>query len=249
MLLKKSILSLLICLTATSVIAETSSNLPPMLLKNATCRFRKKDNLNYCLNKDNKKITAELRKYEDGIITRSIPVINGVIDGTVRSFAINGDKIYEKNYKKGILHGTSTTYHDNNVIKSTIPYVKGLKEGIAKHYYNDGTLHVQSTYVEDKLDGQMNTYTKTGEPLFQFITAQNSFIEGKCKYLDEKDTVKTQKIPEIFIDAVNNNCITLGTELSKKCCSLDKSDILTNCNKTWLKNNINELRNYIKSCQ
>lgn len=249
MSLKKYIFLLLICLIATGVIAQTNSTLSPMLLKNATCKFRKKDNLNYCLDKKNNRITAELRKYEDGVITRSIPVINGLIDGTVRSFAINGNKIYEKSYKRGILEGTSITYHDNNVIKSTIPYVKGKKEGLAKYYYNDGTLHVQSTFVNNQLDGQMKTYTKSGKPLFQLITAQNQYIEGTCKYFDEKDTVKTQKIPEIFIDAVNNNCITLGTELTKKCCSLDKSNVLDNCNKNWLKSNINQLRSYIQSCK
>ncbi len=249
MLLKKSILSILICLITTNVVAETSFNLSPMLLKQAKCRLRKKDNLNYCITKDNKPITAELRKYEDGIIVRSIPVINGLINGIALSFDKKGNKLYEKKYKKGFLEGTSITYHDNNIIKSSIPYVKGQKEGIAKHYYPDGTLHVQSTYVQDELDGQMKIYTKSGEPLFQLITAKNTYIEGSCQYLDEKNTVKTLQVPEIFIDAVNNNCITLGTEYTKKCCSLDKSNVLSNCNKTWLKNNISQLRNYIKSCE
>jgi antitoxin component YwqK of YwqJK toxin-antitoxin module len=228
---------------------QNNTNLPVKLLKNANCKLRKKDNISYCLDDQNKKITAELRKYEDGVVVRSIPVVKGLIDGTVKSYSLSGNLLYEKAYSKGKLNGLSITYHENNQIDTQIPYSNGLKEGIAKYYYENGNMRTQLTFVNNKLDGKLRSYTKDGETLFDIITAQNKYIEGTCKYIDTQDSlIKTQNIPDIFIEALNNNCISLGKELTEKCCSLDKTNISTKCNKKWLKNNIEQLKSYVKDC-
>ncbi len=227
---------------------ETSSKLPVKLLKYHKCKQRKKDNISYCVDENNQKITAELRKYEDGVLISSIPVINSLIDGTVKSYNLSGDVISEKKYQKGKLNGLSTTYFDNKLIETQIPYQNGLKEGVAKYYYEDGSMQTQCTFINNKLDGQLRRYTKEGEILFDIITAQNSHIEGICAYLDENNKIKKQNIPEILLEAVNQKCIEFGTELSSKCCSINTTKVLETCNKKWLKNNITTLKNYIKSC-
>ena len=228
---------------------KAPQELPAKLLKHYKCKQRKNDNISYCVDKDNKKVTAELRKYEDGKMLLSIPVINSLIDGTVKSYDLSGNLEYEKTYSKGKLNGPSTTYFPNKFIEKQIPYSNGLKEGVAKYYYQEGTMHTQCTYVNDKLDGKLKTYTKDKEVLYDIVTAQDKFLEGTCQYLGQNNQIESQKIPEILLDAVNNRCIAFGTELSKKCCSIDKNDILSECNKEWLKENIETLREYLKKCE
>ena len=75
------------------------------LSKETHCRFRKKDKKTYCTDKNNKRITGEIRRYADGEIVLSIPVKNGLIDGKITSNDVKGNLIYTKEYKKGIQEG------------------------------------------------------------------------------------------------------------------------------------------------
>lgn len=228
-------------------ITDNSKNI--YLLKNSKCRYRKKDRTTYCVDKNNTKITGELRKYESGKIIRSLHAKNGLLNGTAKAFETNGNKIYEKTYLNGQLHGPSITYHPENKTQSIIPYVKGKKEGIAKYYYPSGNPHAQCTYVDDKLDGQMLTYDENGKTIYDVVTANDKFVIGSCSYINEKNEIKTKEIPQILLDAINANCINMGNTIMKSCCSFDDSDELSNCNKTWLSQHKEQLEAYTTDCK
>ncbi|MBQ8751103.1 MAG: toxin-antitoxin system YwqK family antitoxin [Alphaproteobacteria bacterium] len=254
MLLRSFFVLLLVASITNNAIAKditppTTNGTKLHLLKNTKCRYRKKDRTTYCVDKNNTKITGELRKYESGKVIRSLHAKNGLLEGTAKAVETNGDKIYEKTYVKGQLHGPSITYHPENKIQSVIPYVKGKKEGIAKYYYPSGNPHVQCTYVEDKLDGQMLTYDENGKTIYDVVTANDKFVIGSCSYIDEKNEIKTKEIPQILLDAINANCINMGNTIMKSCCSFDDSDELSNCNKTWLSQHKEQLEAYTTDCK
>ncbi len=212
------------------------------LLKNSKCRYRKKDRITYCTDLKNTPLTGDIRLYEDGEVIRSIPVEKGLIHGTVKSFEVNGDKRYTKEYKNGRIHGQEETFYPQNKTEKIIPYVNGYKEGLAKEFYPNGILKKQYTYVEDTLDGQLRTYTEEGKVLYDVITANNKYVEAKCSFLDENNNISQKEVPTILLEAINNGCATLGEQL-KTHCSISLSSELETCNLNWLKENEENLKN------
>lgn len=237
----------------TSISAYATKNTTPSpkkeiyLQKDTYCRYRKKDKKTYCLDKENKRITGEIRAYQDGKIIRSIPVKNGLIHGKIVAKYTNGNMSYTTEYKNGIQEGLHETYYDNNQINTSIPYQNGKKEGVAKFYYENGYLYTQCTYTEDKKDGAARIYDDKGNLLFDLITANDKIVTGTCNYLNENNKIETKEIPNIFIEAINANCVTFGTELTKDNCPLDKKNKLENCDKKWLKENIKSLREFVSN--
>jgi len=256
MFFNKLLFILTCCLIATSqtALASTENKAKDTnsiyLLKHVSCKYRKKDKVSYCVDKDNKNITGEIRKYADGKITLSIPVKDGLIDGTVRAFKRNGEKKYEKNYQNGQVHGLYDTFYEGNKIETSTTYKNNIKEGIAKHYYTNGYIEKQLTYVADKMDGKMRTYNKQGKTTFDFITANNKIVKGTYNYLDTKGKVQSDSLPQIIIDALNNECVTLRNELTENCYLIDiDSSEDSNCNQTWLNDNLKPLELLINKCK
>ena len=254
-MISKKVFYLIITTMLTTSIASANANtikdttIPQKkeiyLQKNTRCRYRKKDKRTYCLDKENKRITGEIRAYQDGKIVRSIPVKNGLVHGKIIAKYTNGNMMYTKEYKNGIQDGLHETYNDNNQIYTSIPYKNGVKEGVAKFYYENGFLYTQCIYTENKMDGNARSYDNKGNLLFDLIMANNKVAAGTCNYLDENNKIKTKEIPNIFIEAFNANCVLFGTELMKNNCSLDKKNKLENCDKKWLKENIKALREFV----
>ena len=252
MILKRTLFVMLAFFIINSANAGTSStpkektiNKPKektvYLSKETHCRFRKKDKKTYCTDKNNKRITGEIRRYADGEIVLSIPVKNGLIDGKITSNDVKGNLIYTKEYKKGIQEGMHTTYYKDGKIASQVPYINNKKDGVAKYYYENGFLEIQYTYIEDKIDGQAKIYDNSGQILFDLITANNKIIEGKCTYIDNKEQIQTKPLPSIIKDAINESCLEAGTSLAKNQCSIKRREAYNYCNQKWLKNNIKEL--------
>ncbi|MBR5154496.1 MAG: hypothetical protein IKW58_02090 [Alphaproteobacteria bacterium] len=236
-------------ITEKTALANTENNKETSkiyLLKHTKCRYRKKDRVTYCVDAKNKPITGEIRLYEDGEIIRSIPVTQGLIDGTMKSFETNGDKRYIREYKKGRLHGIEETYYPENKVEKIIPYVNGYKEGVAKEFYPNGYMSKQYTYVEDKLDGKMRTYTNDGKVLYNIITANDKYVEATCNYLNQDNKISAKQVPAIVLEAVNEGCGTLGEELKTNYCSITISSDIEGCDLSWIKKNEEELKRYIK---
>lgn len=220
------------------------------LLKHVSCKYRKKDKVSYCVDKDNKNITGEIRKYADGKITLSIPVKDGLIDGTVRAFKRNGEKKYEKNYQKGQVHGLYDTFYEGNKIKTSTTYKNNIKEGIAKHYYPNGYIEKQLTYVANKMDGKMRTYDQQGKTTFDFITANDKIVKGVYHFIDKKDKILTAPLPQIIINALNEECVILRNKLTDKCYLIDIDNTTEgNCNQEWLKENLQTLELTVNKCK
>lgn len=235
---------------ANSKTPPNALNTPIYLLKHTKCKYRPKDKTSYCVDKNNKKITGEIRKYADGKITLSIPVKDGLLEGTTRAFKRNGEKIYEKSYKNGKLNGLYDTFYDENKIETSTTYKNGLKEGIAKYYYTNGYIEKQLTYVENHMDGKMRTYDKSGKTVFDFITANDKIVKGVYYYLDKKDKVLTADLPQIIIDGLNEKCVILKNVLTANCYLIDMaSDEDSDCNTKWLENNQKALELQVNKCK
>jgi antitoxin component YwqK of YwqJK toxin-antitoxin module len=72
--------------------------------------------------RDGKEIGNHKYYHENGQLKRSLSYDNNgkVVDGTYRSYYVNGDLKYESNFKNGVLHGLRTWYKDGKIYEQTL---------------------------------------------------------------------------------------------------------------------------------
>ncbi|MBI2194493.1 MAG: toxin-antitoxin system YwqK family antitoxin [Planctomycetes bacterium] len=99
--------------------------------------------------------------------TRIVPYKKGVIDGTEKLFAREGNAYVlqvEIPWKNGKIDGVKKRYHPNGKVMSEAPYAAGVATGVSRFYDLAGRLQKESTFKEGKPDGEMvEFYPLTGK--------------------------------------------------------------------------------------
>lgn len=113
------------------------------------------------------------KKFENGK-----PEIIAWYDGEVAAeklarrevYGVDGEKIEEKSYKNGKLHGKSTKWKPfDGSVEWEYNYENGEKHGKQIEYFSDGTVKTELNYLVGKLDGeQKGYYLKDHAPRFSF---------------------------------------------------------------------------------
>lgn len=114
---------------------------------------------------------------------------NGLPEGKWETYRYN--KLYEKrNYKKGRLDGSVTTYgSDGKTVIAESTSSSGKRNGRYATYYSDGTLQKEQEFKEGKEHGYLRTYDQDGN------------IKWDCYYEDGK--MHGQQT-QLFISNVGN---------------------------------------------
>lgn len=214
----------------------------------AKCTVRKTDKLTYCTDLDGKPITGELRRYQDNTLVRIYPMSEGLLEGTATTYYANGTPQSQKQYKKGVLNGVVREYANNGSLQTETPYINGLKEGIAKVYNENGKMLSQMIYSEGELNGEMRIYTPAGKTLYSFENEDGKLISGTYYFRRQGKGVDMLDIPEIMIEALNNACVELQTELSEDACAVVYNGPLNTCDSAWRKANRKAVRKYLADC-
>ena len=248
-MIKNVLLILLASLYAVSANAndtsKTSNEKIYILNKNAKCRYRTKDFTSYCTDNENKEITGEVRKYIEGNIIHSFHVKNSLIEGKMTTKYINGNKKSEKEYIAGKIEGLAHTYYPNEKIQSIIPYKNGQINGNVKKYYENGYIQNQTIFKNNVSTGITRLYAQTGEILYDLQTSNNQIINGNCYFLDENNKLTYTIIPDILIESFNKKCLEPNTIIKENICSVKKLDDIEDCDKKWLKTNIEQIKPYL----
>lgn len=84
--------------------------------------------------------------------------VNGVLDGSYKSYYINGKVNETLNYKAGKLNGPAKRFADNGVLLDDINYYNGKLEGSAKYYNLYGKLIFAGNYENDEKIGEWEYY-------------------------------------------------------------------------------------------
>ncbi len=248
---QKILLSILISSYSIQAGANNTTTTPNtekiyIINKNVTCQHNPNDDTSYCVDKNKKPITGEVRKYVAGEIVHSFTVKDSLIDGEMKWYYLNGNKKALTPYEKGKINGLAYTYYENEEIKSITPYKSGKIDGNKKEYYDNGYIHTQTIYKDDISTGVTRIYAQTGETLFDIQTTPNNKIEnGNCYYLDDNNKLVYIPIPTLLIDGLNNNCLETNTKIKQNICSVKELEDMEECNFAWLEENKTALSKYI----
>jgi antitoxin component YwqK of YwqJK toxin-antitoxin module len=109
-----------------------------------------KSQLLYEKNYVNGKLIGWQRYYsESGKLLGECNLING--NGKIQVKYENGNLNWEENYLNGMLDGSTKSWLDNGKLIQEWQYKNGLLEGIAKSWFENGKLASESNYVKGEL--------------------------------------------------------------------------------------------------
>ena len=117
--------------------------------------------------------------------------------------------------------------------------------GNVKKYYENGYIRNQTIFKNNISTGITRLYAQTSEILYDLQTSNNQITNGNCYFLDENDKLSYSNIPTILIEAFNRKCLEPDTTIKLNNCAVKKVDNIEECDKKWLKNNIEQIKPYL----
>lgn len=106
--------------------------------------------------------------------------VNGILNGPVREYSMNGRLDMEAYYKNGVLDGLYTKYKHGKRINEAF-YVNNQKNGVERIYFEDrnnlGVLQQVIHWKMGKMDGPMEYYNPEGEVVLSYTYKDNERID------------------------------------------------------------------------
>ena len=96
---------------------------------------------------------AEVELYDNATPFREWSYLNGLKNGTSRSFREDGKPWSLNTYQNDTLHGTYQTWHENGQLYIDGSYQKGKRAGVWKFYGPDGKLIREIDFDKQASDG------------------------------------------------------------------------------------------------
>jgi hypothetical protein len=210
------------------------------------CVVKKSNKITYCNDLNDKPITGEMRRYNNGALKHSYLLKNGILDGITKTYYRNGTIKAIKTYKEGKLNGLSSENYENGNPKEEISYLNGKREGVTKQYYEDGGLQSQAVYKNDKINGEYRIYDTAQQLIYNFKSENSILKSGTYYYKAKNGQVKQLEMPTTVVKAITLKCAQIHTENSENPCAVN--DIKNECNTKWLAKNQEKLDEYYKEC-
>ena len=99
--------------------------------------------------------------------------------------------IYKRNYKDGKLDGKSTTWYENDQIKSKENYKDGKLDGKRTTWYKDGQIESEVNYKNNKKEGKETTWYENGRVKSE-NNYKNGYKEGKFSVWYKNGQIKSE---------------------------------------------------------
>ena len=231
----------------------------------------------YCTDTENKPLTGQIITFKNREVIRRYNVKDGYMEGLSKTYYNNGKLKTSQNYTKGVINGVMVEYNkDTGTVSSLTTYKDGIKEGRSSISSENGIINL--TYEHDKLEGPANVmatpktnlcaelkkhfpkYECATHNIYQLNFKENKLASGIYTHITfsdcsnqencSKDIVyQTQNMPDIIITGINNNCLKLKENLSISECSVLADGKNPECDKSWLKEVQEEIKDYLRKCR
>lgn len=96
--------------------------------------------------------------YEENKPREEYVMKDGKLEGTFKSWDVNGRLVEESEYKNNVLNGVQKNFYTNGAVKTEITYVDGKKNGLTKNWYQDGKQSSETKYKDNKNIGSTSFY-------------------------------------------------------------------------------------------
>ncbi len=96
--------------------------------------------------------------YEENKPREEYVMKDGKLEGTFKSWDVNGRLVEESEYKNNVLNGVQKNFYTNGAVKTEITYVDGKKDGLTKNWYQDGKQSSETKYKDNKNIGSTSFY-------------------------------------------------------------------------------------------
>lgn len=96
--------------------------------------------------------------YEENKPREEYVMKDGKLEGTFKSWDVNGRLVEESEYKNNVLNGVQKNFYTNDAVKTEITYVDGKKNGLTKNWYQDGKQSSETKYKDNKNIGSTSFY-------------------------------------------------------------------------------------------
>lgn len=127
------------------------------------------------------------KEFPEKLIVKA-KVKDGLLDGQIEGYDINGNLQYQQNYKEGILHGKTKGYNKNGKLTYERNFSMGNTEGLYRVYYENGQIKYEENYKENRVDGRSLSYLEDGT-LEQERVYENGVLKEEYNYGEENEKV------------------------------------------------------------
>jgi antitoxin component YwqK of YwqJK toxin-antitoxin module len=130
-------------------------------------------------------------EHPNGKKKMSVPIKDGMFQGTIKEWALDGTLIYESEYDKGKQQGKETQWYATGQKKIELSYVQGEPNGICTEWHKNGKKKSEGNFVMGKEDGKHLWWFTNGE-LDQEVPYKNGETDGLVKNWYENGTLKLE---------------------------------------------------------
>jgi antitoxin component YwqK of YwqJK toxin-antitoxin module len=128
--------------------------------------------------------------YSNGAIKREVEYSNGIKNGMMREYHLNGNLKSIANWKNDKLSGESITYYeDGTTILSKCNWTEGKRDGTCNYYYSNGAIEIENNYVDGELSGVCKEYYSNGN-LYCIVRFKNDLADGCFESYYENGWIK-----------------------------------------------------------
>ncbi|MFK7807217.1 MAG: toxin-antitoxin system YwqK family antitoxin [Saprospiraceae bacterium] len=131
-------------------------------------------------------------EFEKGKKKAHIPIKNGKINGKVKGWEMNGEKVYEAEYEMGTMVGTEKQWYATGAKKLTISYVDGKPDGVCTEWFKNGSKKSEGYYTRGKEDGDHHWWYSTGDK-DQLVPYNMGVVNGKVINWHRNGNLKLEK--------------------------------------------------------
>lgn len=121
---------------------------------------------------------------------------SGVLQNSYKKYSPTGSILVETNYYNGNLNGLNKYYDYVGNLRLTLEYAFGVENGKTIRYYNNKTKMLESEYLNDLHNGNSTYYNQKGEPIL-IVNYENDapkyyIRKSKTGELNEKVVIENQ---------------------------------------------------------
>ncbi len=130
-------------------------------------------------------------KFPGGKKKMVIPIKEGKINGTIKEWAKNGQKIFEGEYTNGLSHGKEKQWYANGKKKLEIQYTNGEANGVCTEWFKTETKKSEGYFDNGLEEGDHHWWYSNGAK-DQIIPYKGGKANGTVKHWDQKGQLKLQ---------------------------------------------------------